>query len=111
MAMHTPGPWRVESYAFPGPDNSPGDAGFEIVADRPGYSAPRNIAGTVMQNADDDTGYLAEDEANARLMSAAPELFEALQYFAYPGDHTGRPSDAELRVKARAAIAKATGDA
>ena len=46
----------------------------------------------------------AEDEANARLIAAAPDLLNALTVLADAAEARGMPCDA-----ARAAIAKATG--
>jgi hypothetical protein len=51
------------------------------------------------------------NEANARLIAAAPELLAALKWIAAHGD-TGegrRPAYYDMRAKARAAIAKAAG--
>jgi hypothetical protein len=47
-----------------------------------------------------------EDIANARLIAAAPDLLEALEDLL-----SGRDSDIDWRVAARAAIAKAKGEA
>jgi len=74
----TAGDWRVEPVIFPGPNNSPGDVAYVIVVDREGYSAPRELMSTTLQPADDDTGWLAEDKANADLAAAAPNLYAAL---------------------------------
>ena len=49
-----------------------------------------------------------EQEANARLMAAAPDLLEALLEFVECGTNAG--SNEELKQKCRAAIAKATGE-
>lgn len=49
-------------------------------------------------------------KANARLIAAAPELYEALEWFAFPGPSENRPSDDELIRMARAALAKARGE-
>jgi hypothetical protein len=59
------------------------------------------------------------DRANARLIAAAPELLDALSdlatameaVLAKPGDETRRPHAAHYAKLARAAIAKATGNA
>lgn len=107
MNTRTPGPWRVgDKYKT------------DIYADRAG----RVIARTVYPQIE------GECEANARLISASPELLEALQTIAadlkdhpeYMGEHT---TDAALNEQggeaafitflanvASAAIAKATGD-
>jgi hypothetical protein len=53
-----------------------------------------------------DGGYGPQQEANARLISAAPELLEALQEMLLGADAMGWSA-----TKARAAIAKATGEA
>jgi len=49
---------------------------------------------------------------NARLIAAAPDLLEALQWIADHGDtgEGGRPAFHDMRAHARAAIAKATGE-
>ena len=57
----------------------------------------------------------ADTEANARLIAAAPDLLEALQVFlnwsdsVYYGEDTSREL-VKAKDKARAAIAKATGE-
>ena len=124
MSAHTKGPWRVEEYILPSRDNSPGDVSYQIVADREGYSAPRGIAATDLQPGDDDTGWLAEDEANARLIASAPRLLEALHEQIEPWASFSRTeleywnrvggidTPTLMRIfAARAAIYEATGEA
>lgn len=91
MSKHTPGPWIAGNptdalHAIRGPNN-------QIVADV-GYS-----------------GTLGGDIANANLISAAPDLMAALIPFARVGLCANEvPHDFGLLVlRARAAIAKATG--
>lgn len=101
---HTPGPWRVDDG-----DRVVGPMG-NTVADCPGYSVKA-------------TNPLHQQrggrEANARLISAAPELLEALEallaeryaleepeQFDANGNWT---SDSPASVQARLAIAKARG--
>lgn len=91
MSGHTPGPWEI----------FPSSTGFII-------SKPNEIAIAGIPN-------LFEDhpaEANARLIAAAPDLIAALErmvrqhgssFISYSGDHPV--------AVARAAIAKATGEA
>lgn len=82
MSKHTPGPWMVRSTGSVGTDNM-------MVA---------NVYPMEDQN-------LEEHDANARLISAAPELLDALlgvvEYTALFDDFT--------QAAMRAAIAKATG--
>jgi len=90
MSGHTPGLWAVTLTTYRGTPAS--------------VIAPKNEHGFTpwvchMQAADIDTG-----NANARLISAAPELLEALQGFIDGAESMGWNTD-----KARAAIAKATG--
>ena len=51
----------------------------------------------------------AEMNANARLIAAAPEMFEALRTIVEYGPQSGMKADAPMLIAARAAIAKATG--
>lgn len=101
-AAHTAGQWTV------------GHAGFErkpvVVARRAGRPATVCIC---------DGGAREEDEANARLIAAAPELLAALKEIVAADDEAIRELakiglDASHQIsalteKARAAIAKATG--
>jgi hypothetical protein len=50
-----------------------------------------------------------DEDADWRLIAAAPELLEALRGLAYPGAYEGQPSESERIAAARAAIAKAEG--
>ena len=92
-AQHTPGPWA------------------KIGASVANASTRKTIA--VAVGCDGNSG---EEEANARLIAAAPELLEALEAFLRapsvgsggPGSSTIVVQDFNLRA-ARAAIAKATG--
>lgn len=50
-----------------------------------------------------------KEDADARLISAAPELLEALQWMVQRADEGGYP-DGRCLMSARAAVAKATGE-
>jgi hypothetical protein len=107
MSKHTPGPWSMS-----------GPMGKDHLSGREPWfwiSAETTLHLQVMACAD---GYVrGENEANARLISAAPDLLEALRtaiqmlvewQMDYPesvGDN-----EAALMKAARAAIAKATGE-
>jgi hypothetical protein len=105
--MHTPGPWEIDhtgKYYKPCIRHN----GIIIAL------LAKNDAGLVMPE-----NQQAEDEANARLIAAAPELLEALK--AVLKDHDGRvaaygtmesqPCRVEVMEQARVTIAKATGPA
>jgi hypothetical protein len=92
MNKHTPGPWHIER------EDSP-DAEWSrrfptIIADE--YEVVGN---------EGFYGDLETDMANARLIAAAPDLLEALEFVI-----RGVPDTWEGVQKARAAIAKATGE-
>ena len=84
MSKHTPGPWEYRGHAW-------------------------------VQTADDkkipiaNFNFYAATEANARLIAAAPELLEASKEMLQLIDTICRVEGATVR-KARAAIAKATGE-
>jgi hypothetical protein len=99
-AKHTPGPWKaVRNASF-----------WEVVTPLPGQT---------LDQANEYSPSLAyvwgegeeQAEANARLIAAAPELLEALKEIVgfwdsiVPGECVN-----DMHVKARAAIAKATGE-
>ena len=89
MNKHTPGPWSI--------DAEPGQGVFVY-----GDASPLDT--------DDicEVKWRASDEttlANARLIAAAPELLEALEELCSTLGECG------MTVRARAAIAKATGEA
>ncbi len=88
---HTPGPWRTA-----GAQNN----GAILVR---GSEATSEVA-IALQN---DRRYSAE--ANARLIAAAPELLEAAMAFVAPFDGIEVVKGSDI-AKARAAIAKATGE-
>jgi hypothetical protein len=90
MSKHTPGPWSV-------------DDPHQIWAE----SAGEYVAITRVE--DWDTIPREQAEANARLIAAAPELLEALKAMLTNWEEApAYGSDAA--AKARAAIAKATGE-
>ena len=86
-AQHTPGPWSFTVSAESGGNPS----AWNIIAPCGGVVA--------------ETGS-GTDDANARLIAAAPELLAALQNIL-----AANPDLAEVADEARAAIAKATGGA
>lgn len=77
MSKHTPGPW--------------------IACDNNGYSiwrvtSPEYRAESASRTIAEVVGDSAETEANARLIAAAPEMYEALRHLA----HNARASGAEM---------------
>lgn len=88
---HTPGPWNSE----PCPDMR------EMLI----IDSERWVVGRVRRILSDIT--IAEAEANARLMAAAPDLLDALESILAVTNLRG--SDSPLEAKTLAAIAKATG--
>ena len=89
-AKHTPGPWEVHPTTLHPAVRSVGTAN----------AAPRRICTAGSMNGS------PVDEHNARLIAAAPELLEALQFVMTASGE--QPSTAF--EQARAAIAKATGE-
>lgn len=91
---HTPGPWEIERYS---------DGLIQIVGNVRAVSDHEEHVTTVVE------AVTRGDEANARLIAAAPELLEALR--ACVSRITDEVADAEFLdevEQARAAIAKAT---
>lgn len=95
---HTPGPWEAKQEfanrwrieAPTGPDCIPLSVGFACTTALEVGVSNHNTA------------------ANARLIAAAPELYEALRWMVQRADEAGYPDGACLAM-ARAALAKATG--
>ena len=94
--MHTPGPWYIGSGTYEGRNIYSAEA----VTDDEGFTY-----NPVVATAEDD-GVVCWD-ANARLMAAAPELLDALKSLSCAIDVTAYGA---ALAKARAAIAKATGE-
>ena len=91
---HTPGPYKVQQWS---------DC-YTIYTDHPDYSG-RSIADTV--------GDMPQDEINAQLLAAAPELLDSLIWAIRELEETedGLCPDFQAAITAaRAAIAKATGE-
>ena len=93
---HTPGPWEAVGNLVRSPMVQPQglSKGVQIAECRDAYFL----------------SHTEESKANARLIAAAPELLEALQEMVSLVEMV-IPFDGPQQRKARAAIAKATGDA
>ena len=96
-AKHTPGPWRLEADPCHFDSLTTVTGGQRMNAKPhawPAYPLTVQIGGTAT---------LMEQQANARLIAAAPELLEYLQYavWAHP--------ELEKNEKLMAVIAQATG--
>ena len=96
MSDFTPGPWRAE---FP-------DEISVRDADGGRIAILANLKGRLGMKGRRDT---SEVEANARLIAAAPDLLEALKEMVNLVELMC-PFDGPQQRKARAAIAKATGE-
>ena len=95
MSKHTPGPWEA----------------FNGWAIRKCVSDTCCVIAELRQPYRLNVGIVrgeGEQQANARLIAAAPELLEALTAIIHDGLHCDVVP--HLHEKARAAIAKATGD-
>ena len=106
-AAHTPGPWTYSR------SDQFGDTRFYIAQQEGAPYTPRysDVATLIAETV--SLELLTIQEANARLISAAPELLAALEAIMPDavGNHIGGP-DTQARIDAaRAAIAKATGSA
>ena len=123
MSKHTPGPWRwVNSQT-----DEPFD--FDVPWDGYGYPSLRTVAefGETKSEVIDGQTYSSRslpqwildaeplqngnDEANARLIAAAPDLLATLVDAHDIIDAIGQPEAAEVAGRMRAAIAKARGEA
>jgi len=88
---HTPGPWTLD------------DRGYKYIVHKPGDGyITRDIC-----RMDSSTMAAFAQEANARLIAAAPDLLNAVLFLL--GNPDNRISRADVNA-ARAAIAKATGE-
>lgn len=96
MSEHTPGPWTVREKVGPHLNTY-----YTIWADKLGMDG--NIVRTYAPI--DVQEHPDQQEANARLISAAPDLLRALQEVAHHAD-----DEYGFMVDVRAAIVKATGE-
>jgi hypothetical protein len=104
---HTPGPWAYGVTETEGDPNCDDGRGFRCYAiSAPAGSVVRGlIAKTPARYAEFESG----DEANARLIAAAPELLSALRYMVENAESEGWSG--LMLSDAVAAIAKAEGKA
>jgi hypothetical protein len=102
-AKHTPGPWKIRAKRL----------GSVVMIDAAPH-VPGVIAQVCATTGEDGTNLTADvrNEANARLIAAAPDLLASLREFValYDGcrDMLGAPVAAKL-ARAEAVIAKAEG--
>ena len=97
MAGHTPGPWTVDVSHMYGAINA----------------GKRHVALANFYNCHDEEMRVTREqqEANAQLISAAPDLFEALKIILeYPYGDASPLDDPLVMNQARAAIRKAEGE-
>lgn len=108
---HTPGPWKVSRYP-----HSPHRIYVRghVTAQWPDGSTDiwhvqERKRGSHRGETAQWTGFMPEDEANAHLIAAAPELLDALETLFDITPFATNDKDAEIRVRVRALIAKAKG--
>lgn len=111
---HTPGPWRVTGVMsghkgdvyVPTADRIPDCHHIaRCFAPKPQGEVYCELQAIVIER-----DAIAQIEANATLIAAAPELLEALRGLVEAMSRDGDPAFAHLIIDARAAIAKAMGD-
>jgi methionine synthase II (cobalamin-independent) len=102
--QHTPGPWTYSRSAVQYGDWRFYVAQAEGAPYTPHYS---DVATLIAETVNDERRSI--QEANARLIAAAPDLLEALKRLM--GGTTTLQDAQEAAQQARAAIAKATGEA
>ena len=95
MSKHTPGPWRIERQ-----NPSPTTGEWMVSGAKPGYLAEVRDCGS------------GDEQANARLIAAAPDLLEALTALVGLARMRAAPLGdyVSALAVADAAIAKATGE-
>lgn len=103
----TPGPWKA---IFDHPTNA--CANVELAE---GYTSIATCFGGDSDSAQDDDGNWSDQpirDANARLIAAAPDLYEALDYcLAFMMADCSCPNATPEKVAAISALAKARGEA
>ena len=105
MNIHTPGPWAFSQ------SSQYGDTRFYVAqADGAPYTPHySDVATLIAETVNDERRSI--QEANARLIAAAPELLEALKRIEFAFSPLAKDCTlANLIDEARAAIAKATGE-
>ena len=95
MSAYTKGNWRIHPYS-------------STSVDAPSI---RNVIAACGGWGDNTRDVRPEQEANAKLIAAAPDLLQALQNIARSDEFNGGTFVLELQQIARDAIAKATGAA
>ena len=99
-SKHTPGPWEAVKET-----NS--SRGWLVWPSARECQEPYPIAGITLK------GKLGEEDANARLIAAAPDMAEALDNLLTWAEHSGFEidlQDAQVWFDARAALALARGE-
>ena len=109
---HTPGPWHTSEP--PIITDARNDVLIEPKLCQIGLYAPSGLLSFIVTELDDDPTddlTIAEAQANARLIAAAPELLEALQAMIRYGEDGPAKGETgyDIEMKAKAAIRKAKG--
>ena len=96
MSGHTPGPWFISGTRTKYIEaRIPGGMIQEVAACGPTAA---------------DNGYGPQQEGNARLMAAAPDLLEALEKLLEFWQPSGSPEEHDIQAEGYAAIARAKGE-
>ena len=103
QTQHTPGPWYVFHSAYRGRFDDDGPGAFSI------GDAPTARSANILCSRYEWPERAEEMKANAHLMAAAPDLLESLRLMVDLVELVV-PFEGETLRRARAAIAKATGD-
>lgn len=112
---HTPGPWFIHDGIMPAPDKN-GEVGTYGIINMEAHEHNVKVIGSVFPYAGKNYPSKEEAHANAKLVSAAPDMLSALQAAIALSDKTLKESGANYRTEecqavydqAKAAIEKAT---